>query len=210
MMLSEILLNKTTDTLFTETVRNAFFAVEIHWIGTMSIKIVRRIRRIRNNKIVIIMKKIRILLVALSLLAVAAEAQNVSVVYSGTSATVTADSIAIQYLTITQSGAHVSIAQSDSLATEITYNLSGTSSDGEFYMSGSYKATIELNGLTLINATPVYSGAAIHIQNGKRIDVKVITGTTNSLTDAATGTQKSCLYAMPSSSNRARSTSWAT
>jgi len=160
----------------------------------MNIKIVRRIRRIRNNKIVIIMKKIRILLVALSLLAVAAEAQNVSVVYSGTSATVTADSIAIQYLTITQSGAHVSIAQSDSLATEITYNLSGTSSDGEFYMSGSYKATIELNGLTLINATPVYSGAAIHIQNGKRIDVKVITGTTNSLTDAATGTQKGCLY----------------
>ena len=108
------------------------------------------------------MKKNSILIIALLLAIGAAQAQNVSVVYSGSAATVTADSIASQYLTITQSGAHVSIAQSDSLATEITYNLSGTSSDGEFYMSGSYKATIELNGLTLTNTTPVYSGAAVH------------------------------------------------
>ena len=140
------------------------------------------------------MKKNSVFIIALLLAVVAVQAQNVSVVYSGATATVTADSIASQYLTITQSGAHVSIAQSDSLATEITYNLSGASTDGEFYMSGSYKATIEINGLTLTNATPVYSGAAVHIQNGKRIDVKVITGTTNTLTDAATGTQKGCLY----------------
>ena len=40
----------------------------------------------------------------------------------------------------------------------------------------------------------MYSGAAIHVQNGKRIKVKVITGTTNTLTDAATGSQKGCLY----------------
>lgn len=140
------------------------------------------------------MKKNSILIIALLLAIGAAQAQNVSVVYSGSAATVTADSIASQYLTITQSGAHVSIAQSDSLATEITYNLSGTSSDGEFYMSGSYKATIELNGLTLTNTTPVYSGAAVHIQNGKRINVKVITGTTNTLVDAASGSQKGCLY----------------
>ena len=140
------------------------------------------------------MKKISILLIALLLATVAAQAQSVSVVYTGDTATVTADSIASQYLTITQCGAHVSIAQSSDLATEITYNLSGTSSDGEFYMSGSYKATIELNGLTLTNATPVYSGAAIHIQNGKRIKVKVVTGTTNSLVDAANGSQKGCLY----------------
>ncbi len=119
---------------------------------------------------------------------------SVQVVYNGTSATVTvADNIS-QYLTVTQQGAHVSIAQSDSVASEITYTLSGTSTDGEFYMSGSYKATVELNGLTLTNATPVYSGAAVHIQNGKRINVKVITGTTNTLVDAASGSQKGCLY----------------
>ena len=119
---------------------------------------------------------------------------SVTVVYDGSSATVTvADNVA-DYLTVTQSGAHVSIAQSNDLASEITYSLSGTSTDGEFYMSGSYKATIELNGLTLTNTTPVYSGAAIHIQNSKRINVKVVTGTTNTLVDAASGSQKGCLY----------------
>ena len=119
---------------------------------------------------------------------------SVQVVYNGTSATVTvADNIS-QYLTVTQQGAHVSIAQSDSVASEITYTLSGTSTDGEFYMSGSYKATIELNGLTLTNSSAVYSGAAVHIQNGKRINVKVITGTENTLVDAASGSQKGCLY----------------
>ena len=126
-----------------------------------------------------------------------AQAQNdntVEVVYDGTTATVRVAENVAQYLTVTQQGAHVSIAQSDSIATEITYRLSGTTTDGEFYMSGSYKATVELNGLTLTNATPVYSGAAVHIQNGKRINVKVITGTTNTLVDAATGSQKGCLY----------------
>ena len=119
---------------------------------------------------------------------------TVEVVYNGTTATVNVAENVLQYLTVTQSGAHVSIAQSASLADEITYKLSGTSTDGEFYMSGSYKATVELNGLTLTNLTPVYSGAAIHIQNGKRINVKVATGTTNTLVDAATGSQKGCLY----------------
>ena len=119
---------------------------------------------------------------------------SISVAYSGSSATVTVAGNIAQYVTPTVSGAHVSIAQSDDLAEEITYTLSGTSTDGEFYMSGSYKATVELSGLTLTNATPVYSGAAVHIQNGKRIKVKVVTGTTNTLTDAVGGSQKGCLY----------------
>ena len=118
----------------------------------------------------------------------------VTVVYNGTSAAVTVAGNVAQYITPTISGAHVSIAQSDDLANEITYTLSGSSTDGEFYMSGSYKATIELNGLSLTNTTPVYSGAAIHIQNGKRIKVKVASGTTNTLADAAGGSQKGCFY----------------
>ena len=144
------------------------------------------------------MKNTAILLILFAFAACGvAQAQSdntVEVAYNGTSATVSvADNIA-QYLTVTQEGAHVSIAQSSDVASEITYTLSGTSTDGEFYMSGSYKATVELNGLTLTNATPVYSGAAVHIQNGKRINVKVITGTTNTLVDATTGSQKGCLY----------------
>ena len=119
---------------------------------------------------------------------------TIGVSYDGSTASVTVAGNVAQYVTPTVSGAHVSIAQSDDLAEEITYTLSGTSTDGEFYMSGSYKATIELNGLTLTNATPVYSGAAVHIQNGKRIKVKIVTGTTNTLSDASTGSQKGCLY----------------
>ena len=119
---------------------------------------------------------------------------QVTVAYNGTSAKVIVAGNVAQYLTPVVSGAHVSIAQSDDLAEEVTYTLSGESTDGEFYMSGSYKATVELNGLTLTNTTPVKSGAAVHIQNGKRIKVKVCNGTVNTLTDAASGSQKGCLY----------------
>lgn len=118
----------------------------------------------------------------------------VNVVYNGNSAAITVAGNIARYVTIAQSGAHVSIAQSNDLATEIIYNLSGTSTDGEFYTSGAYKATLELNGLTLTNTTPVYSGAAVHVQNSKRIKVKVITGTTSTLRDASTGSQKGALY----------------
>ena len=45
----------------------------------------------------------------------------VAVVYNGSSATITVAGNIAQYLTIAQSGAHVSIAQSSSLAEEITY-----------------------------------------------------------------------------------------
>ena len=119
---------------------------------------------------------------------------QVTVSYNGTTAKVTVAGNVAQYLTPVVSGAHVSIAQSDDLAEEVTYTLSGESTDGEFYMSGSYKTTVELNGLTLTNTTPVKSGAAVHIQNGKRIKVKVCNGTVNTLTDAVGGSQKGCLY----------------
>ena len=142
------------------------------------------------------MKKFLVFVMAL-VCGVAAMAQSdygVNVVYSGDTATVSVGDSAAQYLTVSQQGAHVSILQSNDLATEITYNLSGSSTDGGFYMEGKYKATIELNGLTLTNTSAVYSGAAVHIQNGKRINVKVVTGTENILVDAASGSQKGCLY----------------
>lgn len=119
---------------------------------------------------------------------------TISVDYDGASAQVIVAGNIAKYVTPAVEGAHVSIAQSEDLTQEITYTLSGSSADGEFYTSGAYKATIELNGLNLTNATPVYSGAAVHVQNSKRIKVKVITGTTNWLTDASSGSQKGCLY----------------
>lgn len=118
----------------------------------------------------------------------------VSVVYDGEMARVSVAGNVAQYLTITTTGSHVHIEQHTDLAEEITYTLSGSSNDGEFYMSGSYKATVELNGLTLTNTNPVTSGAAVHIQNGKRIKVKVMDGTSNTLVDASVGEQKGALY----------------
>lgn len=122
----------------------------------------------------------------------------VTVEYSGTSALITIAGNVAKYVEPTVRNAHVQLAQSEDVSAdnvgEIIYTLSGTSSDGEFYLSGSYKSTVELNGLTLTNTTPVYSGAAVHVQNGKRINMKVITGTTNTLVDASSGSQKGCLY----------------
>lgn len=122
------------------------------------------------------------------------ENNTVSVVYSDTTATVDIADNVRDYLSIIQKGAHISIIQSDKLTEEITYKLSGTSTNGEFYMSGSYKATIEMDGLTLTNAIPLFSGAAVHIQNGKRIKVRLVSGTTSTLADATNGSQKGCLY----------------
>ena len=122
---------------------------------------------------------------------------KVTVTYNGTSATVSIAGNVAKYVTATVSGAHVNIAQSDDVGNsnvgEITYILTGDTPDGEFYLSGSYKATVELNGVTIVNMTPVYSGAAINIQNGKRIDVSAKNGTVNTLTDCAQGDQKACL-----------------
>lgn len=125
------------------------------------------------------------------------EDNTVRVEYDGTEARVFVAGNISPYVTATVSGAHVSVVQSsdvDDEVGEITYTLSGSSADGEFYMTGSYKATVELNGLTLTNANPVYSGAAVCIMDGKRIELSVKKDTENTLTDCATGSQKAALY----------------
>ena len=122
---------------------------------------------------------------------------KVSVTYDNLQASVVVAGNVAQYITVEVSGAHVKVVQSNTDLVdgdEITYNLTGRTANGEFYMEGNYKATVELNGLRLANLIPVYSGAAVHIQNGKRIKVKVVTDTENVLVDSSTGEQKGCLY----------------
>ena len=117
----------------------------------------------------------------------------VSVAYSGTEASVTVAGNAAQYVNATVSGAHVSIEQLNTDAVdgdEITYQLSGTSTDGSLTLDGTYKCTIALNGLTLTNP----GGAAININNKKRIQLSAKKGTENTLTDGADGSQKACIY----------------
>ncbi len=113
---------------------------------------------------------------------------SVSVHYNGATAQVILSSNVAPYVTADVSGAHVAITQSTNLTTEITYTLHGSSNNGSFYMSGAYKMTLVLNGVSLTNT----QGAAIDIQNGKRIAVQLADGTTNTLVDCANGTQKAC------------------
>lgn len=118
---------------------------------------------------------------------------TVTIDYSGDNAYVVVAGNVARYVDVTVSGAHVSINQSadvsDSTCGEITYSLAGTSTNGSFTQSGSYKTTLELRGLTLTNP----GGAAIDIQNGKRIAISAKNGTENNLIDGP-GSQKAALY----------------
>lgn len=118
---------------------------------------------------------------------------SVIVSYNGSTATVTVAGNVAQYVTPTVNGAHVSITQtntSDVDGDEITYTLSGSTTDGEFALVGSYKCTVALAGLTLTNPR----GAAINITNGKRIQLSAKKNTVNTLTDGTDGEQKACIY----------------
>ncbi len=121
---------------------------------------------------------------------------TVSVTYSGTTASVVIAGNLDAIVSAQVNGAHVALLQGDNATEEITYTLSGSTSNGSFYMDGSLKATVELSGVTIANP----DSAAINIQNGKRINVLLTSGTTNTLSDGLTGTDdgtdahKACMY----------------
>ena len=120
------------------------------------------------------------------------DANTVSIVYNGSSATVTCADNVSSYVSASVSGAHVTITQSNTDAVdgeEITYVLSGSTTDGSLTLDGSYKCTVSLAGLTLTNP----SGAAINITNSKRIQLSAKKDTENTLTDGS-GSQKACIY----------------
>lgn len=87
-------------------------------------------------------------------------------------------------------GNHVTLVANNNLADEVNYVLTGTTTQGSFYMDGEYKSTITLNNLHITNP----DSAAICIDNGKRINVVLTDGTTNSLVDGVAGPQKACFF----------------
>ncbi len=117
----------------------------------------------------------------------------VQVAYNGTSAQVTVAGNVAQYVTPAVSGAYVSINQTNTAdvdGDEITYQLTGSSSDGQLSLDGSYKCTVSLAGVDLTCTT----GSAINITNKKRIQISAKNGTENTLTDCTGGSQKGCIY----------------
>lgn len=113
-----------------------------------------------------------------------------SIIYSGTPDTVTVtyngNSVEIQNplsdagVNITVTGADV-IVNSTVSDNQVKYLLKGNSSDGMFKIYSTYKYELILSGLSLVNN----DGPAINIQSKKRIDFKLETGTTNTLTDGS-------------------------
>lgn len=118
----------------------------------------------------------------------------VKVTYSGSSAAVVVSSDIKDYITATVSGGDVSVTSTATSAiNEISYGLYGTTTEGSFTFTGTYKATVELFGVSITNPT----GPAIDIQNGKRIEISAKNGTTSTLTDGtstATDAWKGALY----------------
>lgn len=92
-------------------------------------------------------------------------------------------------VTYTAEGGHVVINNTNATE-EMEFVLSGTSSDASITYNGVYKCKFHLDGLNLTST----KGAALDIQCGKRIDVFLVDGTTNSLTDCANGLQKAAFY----------------
>lgn len=114
-------------------------------------------------------------------------ANTVSVDYEGASARVTVSGDLAAHVTATATGADVSIIADSTYTGEIIYTLTGTSTDGSFYMDGDAKARLVLDVLTLTNK----DGGAITIDNGKRIAVDLAGNST--LTDGP-GSQRACFF----------------
>lgn len=142
------------------------------------------------------MKKLFLAIFAVMTCMVLTAKNTVKVNFNGSTATVTIDDNIKDFVTCSSgTSSHVSLVQAetvtDSNPGEITYELSGNSDNGGFELQGSYKCTIKLAGLTLTNP----EGAAINIDDGKRIELNASKETTNTLADGSNGNWKACIYA---------------
>lgn len=108
----------------------------------------------------------------------------VIITYSGNTASVDIPETA-EGVTAEVNGADVVI---NNACTNIEHEflLQGSTTTGSLTYYGEYKTKFHLNGVSITSAT----GAAIDIQCGKRIDLILEDGTTNSLSDAANGEQR--------------------
>ena len=130
-----------------------------------------------------------------TLSASAIENNEVIITFDGNTANVEIASNINSYVSCSSgTSSHVKLLQSENVndkVGEISYTLKGTSADGEFFLEGSYKATVILNNLTLTNP----DSTAIHIKNGKRIKVSITNGTTNTLADGTLNADsKGCFH----------------
>lgn len=115
--------------------------------------------------------------------------KHITVTFDGNTASVDLGIASPADITYTINGANV-VMNNTNETEEMEFELRGTSNSGSFTYNGTYKCKIHLNGLNLTST----SGAALDIQDGKRIDLILTDGTENTLADAASGVQKAALY----------------
>lgn len=115
--------------------------------------------------------------------------KHITVTFDGNTASVDLGIASPADITYTINGANV-VMNNTNETEEMEFELKGTSNSGSFTYNGTYKCKIHLNGLNLTST----SGAALDIQDGKRIDLILTDGTENTLADAASGVQKAALY----------------
>ena len=113
---------------------------------------------------------------------------DVVIVYNGTTASVTIPE-QLKGTVACSSGTSSDVVLTNTNTTdEVFYHVSGTSTAGSLTINADYKMTVKLNGVSLTST----KGSAIDLACGKRIDVILGEGTTNSLADLAGGSQKAC------------------
>ncbi len=101
----------------------------------------------------------------------------IEVIYNGKEATVK-NPRGFQDVDVTVSGAHVEVHST--AADEVTYRLSGATTDGSFKIYSDKKIVLELAGVDITNT----DGAAINIQTGKKTTLNLVDGTVSNLTDS--------------------------
>lgn len=84
-------------------------------------------------------------------------------------------------------GVIVSVSNADvivnsTIEENITYDISGSTTDGMFKIYSENKYTLNLNGVSITNS----DGPAINIQSGKKCTINLVDGTTNTLADGTT------------------------
>lgn len=115
---------------------------------------------------------------------------GLSITWNNGAAPTIVNSYADQGVTITANGEHVTVVSTSSI-TDLTYRLSGTSSNGSLTLTSDYKLILLMDGVSLTNP----SGAAIAMLSDKRATVHLAAGSINTLSDGSGGSNKGALQA---------------
>ena len=89
---------------------------------------------------------------------------------------------------VTVSGSHVTANHGSTKS--VCYVVSGTTANGSFTVIGDKKYAVKLSGTNITNP----DSAALNLLSGKRAFIILTEGTTNTLTDGTSGSQKGALY----------------